>query len=141
MYILFFFTFFQITNAYQLCVVGASSGLGRELVYQGALDRNISVLALTSSSSPIQVPCRVDSFQEIKNQPPFFNPNVQKENYWNSLDDYDYENDETSQSEKLNESYLVNLLCLQNIDLLYPIDHQNFLEQLRRFITVCYLFL
>ena len=92
MYILFFFTFFQITNAYQLCVVGASSGLGRELVYQGALDRNMSVLALTSSSSPIQVPCRVDSFQEIINQPPFFNPNVQKENYWNSLDDYDYEN-------------------------------------------------
>lgn len=87
-----FFLFGTFTNAYNLCVVGSNSGLGKELIYQGCLERNISILALSGSSKPLTTPCRVNSFEEIKTQPPFHNPNVKKDNYWNSLKDYDYEN-------------------------------------------------
>ena len=44
--------------AYNLSV-GASSGLGKELVYQTSLDRNKTVLALTTGSV-IRTPCRVN---------------------------------------------------------------------------------
>ena len=78
------------TQGYQLCVVGATSGLGKELVYQASLDKNMSVLALSGTSSPLTVPCRVNSFEEIKKQPPFHNPNVVRDIYWNDLSSYDY---------------------------------------------------
>ena len=81
----------KITNAYHLCVVGSTSGLGRELVYQGAHDKNMSVLALSGSNNIQTIPCRVNSFHEIRNQPPFFNPNVERGNYWDDSSQYDYE--------------------------------------------------
>ena len=34
---------------YDICVVGAGGGLGRELVYQATTERNNTVLALTTS--------------------------------------------------------------------------------------------
>ncbi len=77
--------------AYKLCVVGATSGLGRELVYQAAYDKNMSVLALSGTNKALTVPCRVNSFQEARNQPPFHNPNVERGNYWDDLSGYDYE--------------------------------------------------
>jgi hypothetical protein len=80
-----------IIQAYQLCVIGATSGLGKELVYQAAHDKNMSVLALSGSNKILTVPCRVNSFQEIKNQPPFNNPNVVRDNYWKDLSNYNYE--------------------------------------------------
>lgn len=79
-------------QGYQLCVVGATSGLGRELVYQAALDKNMSVLALSGTSKPLTLPCRKNSFQENKNLPPFINPNVERGNYWEDLSHCDYEN-------------------------------------------------
>ena len=90
-HILFCISNFAYTYAYQLCVVGATSGLGRELVYQAALDKNMSVLALSGSSSPLTIPCRSNSFQESESLPPFQNPNVVRDNYWNDLSSYDYE--------------------------------------------------
>ena len=87
-----FLTFIQVKSlAYNLCVVGASSGLGKELVYQTSLDRNKTVLALTTGSV-IRTPCRVNSFTEIKNQPVYVNKKVTKDNYWNNLSGFDYEN-------------------------------------------------
>lgn len=85
---------FKFTSAYHsaLCVVGATSGLGRELVYQAALHHNMSVLALSGSAPiPIPIPCRSNSFQEYKSAPPFQSPNVHRDNYWNDLSLYDYE--------------------------------------------------
>ena len=83
--------FAPFLQAYQLCVIGATSGLGRELVYQAALDKNMSVLALSGSSKPLSLPCRVNSFEELHSQPPFHNPNVERGNYWEDLSSYDYE--------------------------------------------------
>lgn len=81
-----------LSDAYKLCVVGATSGLGRELVYQGAYNKNISVLALSGSSKPLTVPCRENSFELNKNSPPFINSNVHRDNYWNNITNYDFEN-------------------------------------------------
>lgn len=90
-FMLLTFISLPIIQAYQLCVLGATSGLGKELVYQAAHDKNMSVLALSGSNKVLTVPCRVNSFQEIKNQPPFKNPNVVRDNYWNDLSNYNYE--------------------------------------------------
>ena len=89
--ILFFICMPIMTNAFKLCVVGSTSGLGRELVYQGAHDKNMSVLALSGSNNVQTIPCRVNSFRDIRNQPPFFNPNVERGNYWQDSSRYDYE--------------------------------------------------
>ena len=108
---------FTYSYAYQLCVVGASSGLGKELVYQG-IDRNIDILALTSSTQPFTKPCRINSFTEIKNQEPFYHPNIKKENYWNDLSRFNYDHlvlttgskpFENDYSDKLFQKILENL--------------------------------
>ena len=94
MYLFFFIlmSFNNVIDSYKLAVFGATSGLGKEIVYQAAHDLNISVLALSGLNKPLTIPCRINSFQEIHNQPPFFNPNVKREIYWNNLSCYDYEN-------------------------------------------------
>ena len=46
-------------NAYfDVCVVGASSGLGKELVYQSLYNYNLKVLALTSNLDEVKIPYR-----------------------------------------------------------------------------------
>uniref|UniRef100_A0A6C0AYE4 NAD(P)-binding domain-containing protein n=1 Tax=viral metagenome TaxID=1070528 RepID=A0A6C0AYE4_9ZZZZ len=47
----------QTVDAYNLCIVGASSGLGRELIYQ-SLKNNNKVLALTNNPDNIKIPYR-----------------------------------------------------------------------------------
>ena len=107
-----FLTFIQVKSlAYNLCVVGASSGLGKELVYQTSLDRNKTVLALTTGSV-IRAPCRVNSFTEIKNQPLYVSKKVTKDNYWNNLSSFDYENIIfTTSAKPFKEDYSDRLMC------------------------------
>ncbi len=107
-----FLTFIQVKSlAYNLCVVGASSGLGKELVYQTSLDRNKTVLALTTGSV-IRAPCRVNSFTEIKNQPVYVSKKVTKDNYWNNLSSFDYENIIfTTSAKPFKEDYSDRLMC------------------------------
>ena len=47
----------QIVDGYNLCVVGGSSGLGRELIYQ-SLQNNNQVVALTNNPDKIKIPYR-----------------------------------------------------------------------------------
>ena len=81
MKILFIFLYGTLTRAYNLCVIGSTSGLGKELVYQSTVERNMSVLALSGTSKPLTIPCRENSFEEINSQPIFNNPNIKKDNY------------------------------------------------------------
>lgn len=53
--ILIFFLF-QV-NSYYLCIVGGSSGIGKELIYQ-SLENNNKILALTNNSKNIKIPYR-----------------------------------------------------------------------------------
>ncbi len=83
--------FINNVQSFNLCVVGASSGLGRELVYQ-SLQENNKVLALTTKNS-ILVPYRGDSFQDKGNNisEKIINENLLIQNYWEHITS-DYEN-------------------------------------------------
>ena len=85
------FIFFYSVKCYNVCVVGGSSGLGKELIYQ-SLNKNKTVLALTSGKNPITIPCRINSFNENNNMPILENSNLTKDNYWKKIMDYKYEN-------------------------------------------------
>ena len=54
---LFLFLLVGMVNTLNLCIVGGSSGLGRELIYQ-SLKNNNKVLALTNNSDKIILPYR-----------------------------------------------------------------------------------
>jgi len=54
---IFLSTFLSFVNKFDLCVVGGSSGLGRELIYQ-SLENNNKVLALSSNPENIKIPYR-----------------------------------------------------------------------------------
>lgn len=70
---------------HQICVVGASSGLGKELMYQSIVQHNKTVLALTNSPpSSITYPSRKNSFTENHNRDKFKNVKLTVQNYWES---------------------------------------------------------
>lgn len=89
---LIIFISIPLITAYNICIVGGSSGLGKELIYQSCVDKDLKVLALTTNFDKITTPCRVNSFTEIKNQPKFSHPNLKLENYWDDLTGLDYDN-------------------------------------------------
>ena len=55
--LLLIFLNFNKINCFELCVLGASSGLGREIIYQG-LNKNMKILGLTSNPNNIKIPYR-----------------------------------------------------------------------------------
>ena len=52
----------NFVNGFDLCVLGASSGLGREIIYQGLNEnkknKNMKILGLTSNPANIKIPYR-----------------------------------------------------------------------------------
>ena len=69
-----------------LCVVGANSGLGRELVYQTAVEKNKKVLALSSSAFGIKEPYRGGGFNENEIDTFIKSENIIYDNYWQKVD-------------------------------------------------------
>ena len=63
---MFFLSTFHICYWYNLCVVGGSSGLGKEIIYQGINNFNMNVIALTSTKDKIYIPYRGNTFEEIE---------------------------------------------------------------------------
>ena len=117
-FLIVFLNLFLFSNAFKICVVGGSSGLGKELIFQSINERDCDVLALTSGIKPITVPCRQNSFNEIRNQEEFNHPNLIKANYWEDISKYGYENIifttsakpfEDDYSDKLMEKVLENI--------------------------------
>lgn len=103
-------------GAYNLCVIGAGSGLGRELVYQASKDRNKTVLALTTSDK-LYVPFRGEGYNNIEDQEEYISPLVTVDNYWKNIQ-ASYESlvictggtiFESDYSDKLTLKYLENL--------------------------------
>ncbi len=78
-----------VVSSYNLCVVGAGGGLGRELVYQATQDRKQSVIALTTSLN-IYLPYRGDSYNEKEEMLEYTSPLLDVDNYWTNID-YNYE--------------------------------------------------
>ena len=89
--ILIFLLIIKNVKMYNLCIVGATSGLGRELIFQSIASKNSTVIALSNSCKEIYYPCRTNSFTEIKNKNIFRHPNLDTECYWNNIKGINYE--------------------------------------------------
>ena len=98
----FFLSLFSTTSSltpqpkkcFDLCVIGANGGLGKELIYQATLSRNKTVLGLYSSSPKVNIPYRGGGLDEKeKNQEPIESNNLFLNSYWrnpDSLPDYEH---------------------------------------------------
>ena len=75
------------TFGFNLAIVGASGGLGRELVYQATNDMNLTVLGLTSKPSLIYEPYRGDGYVEKDFPPEYKSSNLVLQNYWSLVND------------------------------------------------------
>lgn len=89
------FMFCSVCNSlnFDLCVVGATSGLGKELIYRGVQEYKYKVLALSSNSNAVvDVPYRKDSFTKEKTEE-FKNDNLCLDSYWSDINKmYTYNN-------------------------------------------------
>ena len=104
-------------KAFDLCIVGASSGLGRELIYQSITNRNKKVLGLSRIQLPISEPYRGNSYEDIKQMPEIKSKNLSLDSYWNNITDQ-YDNlifctsasaFEKDYSDKLTKKFLDNI--------------------------------
>ena len=114
---LYLISLLNIVDSFNIAIVGASSGLGKELVFKGVTEKNLDILAFTSKTK-IYKPYRGDSFEEKGSMDEFVSDKVKIENYWNDISDYSYENlifctsakpFENDYSDKLTLKYLENL--------------------------------
>ena len=87
---------FTFCNSYKICIMGGSSGLGRELIYQGIKCQNIqSITALSNNTQNIYIPYRngglSDLYMTNNNKVPIYSSKLQTlsyVNFWNKKHDY-----------------------------------------------------
>ena len=82
--------FFNYVNSYNICIIGGSSGLGRELIYQGLLN-NIKILALTNNPNKIKVPYRGGGLSKKEINICLTSDNLKIDTYSN-INNYNFEN-------------------------------------------------
>ncbi len=63
MKIFIIYLFFNFVKCFNICIVGSSSGLGKEIIYQ-SLEKNRKVLALTNNPDKIYYPFRGNGLEE-----------------------------------------------------------------------------
>ena len=111
------FILLNIVDSFNVCIVGANGGLGRELVYQSIKDYNYQVLGLTSRPQYIFEPFRGNGFEETADTLYFKSDKLLLENYWKHII-FDYEHIifctgsqpfENDYSDKLTEKFISNL--------------------------------
>ena len=86
----------NVINGFDLCVLGASSGLGREIIYQGLnkknkKNENMKILALTSNPNNIKLPYRGGGLANKNNNLLLRSPNLQICQY-NDFVNYNFSN-------------------------------------------------
>ena len=87
LHIYMFFELFSRVSPFKLCIVGAGSGLGRELVSQGISTYNCTILGLTANRKTIEYPFRGNGFNENIPMKKMVHPNLVVDSYWNHIDD------------------------------------------------------
>ena len=60
------FNIFELSKSYNLCVVGGSSSLGREIIYQ-SIDYDNNIIALTNNPNKIKIPYRGRGLEDNSN--------------------------------------------------------------------------
>ena len=80
------FILFHCYNCYfDVCVVGSSGGLGKELVYQSLINKNLKVLALTSNKNGVKIPYRGGGLNDNYDNLNIINKNLIIDNYWEDI--------------------------------------------------------
>lgn len=89
--ILFFFLINFIYCSYSLnvCVIGASSSLGREIIYQGLNDYNFNMIGVTKSPEKVCIPYRGAGLDDKSDKILIKNDNLKLYTYLDKLPDYD----------------------------------------------------
>ncbi len=91
MKIFILFNILYLVNCFNICIIGSSSGLGKEIICQ-SLEKNINVLALTNNPDKIYYPFRGNGLDEnYKLKTLIKNPKLVIDNY-NNNNKYLYEN-------------------------------------------------
>lgn len=85
--IIFLFSLFQNINTYDLCIAGASSGLGRELIYQG-LDKKNKIIGLTNKEE-IKIPFRGNTLSEKNTDQYICSKNLKLYKYYDNIPEYE----------------------------------------------------
>lgn len=120
LFFIFLSTFLTFVNRFDLCIVGGSSGLGRELIYQ-SLQNNNKVLALSNNLNEIKIPYRGGGLENKETDMIIQDKNLMVCNY-NNFEKFQFENIvfttgakpfEKDYSDEITETILTN----QNIDL------------------------
>ena len=75
---------------YNICIIGGSSGLGKELIYQG-IENNIKVLALTNNPNKIKIPYRGGGLSNKETNICLTSENLKVDTYDN-IDEYNFNN-------------------------------------------------
>ena len=117
--ILFFLLINFIYSCYSLnvCVIGASSSLGREIIYQGLNDYNFNMIGVTKSPEKIFIPYRGAGLDDKSDKILIKNDNLKLYTYLDKLPDYDSiifsiggtAFEKLDYSDKLTEKYLNEL--------------------------------
>jgi hypothetical protein len=83
----------NIVNGFDLCILGASSGLGREIIYQGLNknNKNMKILGLTSNPANIKIPYRGGGLTNKDNNLLLRSHNLKITNY-NDFVNYNFSN-------------------------------------------------
>lgn len=85
-FIVLLFSIIQNVFSYNLCIAGASSGLGRELIYQG-LNQNNKIIGFTNKDK-IKIPYRGDTLEEKDVNGYIENKNLKLFKYYEKVPDY-----------------------------------------------------
>lgn len=81
--IILFLNIFKLSKSYNLCIVGGSSSLGREIIYQ-SINYNNNIIALTNNPDKIKVPYRGGGLDDkSENNKIIYNSNLLVDSYNN----------------------------------------------------------
>ena len=81
--IILFLNVFKLFESYNLCIVGGSSSLGREIIYQ-SVNFNNNIIALTNNADKIKVPYRGGGLDDkSENNKIIYNSNLLVDSYNN----------------------------------------------------------
>lgn len=117
--ILFFLLINFIYSCFSLnvCIIGASSSLGREIIYQGLNDYNFNMIGVTKSPDKVFAPYRGAGLDDKSDKILIKNDNLKLYTYLDKLPDYDSiifsiggtAFEKLDYSDKLTEKYLNKL--------------------------------
>ena len=89
LFLIFFYNFLNIYG-FNLCVVGGSSGLGREIIYQ-AIEKDLKILTLTNNPNNIKIPYRGGGLNNKNSNLLLRSSNLEIDSYDNYID-YNFSN-------------------------------------------------